>query len=368
MINQNTIGITADDGRDLYLILSKPEDLTFRLQTYAFSLLEEEITEKNIGDCVELKIDGTDTIAKVFAFGRGREWIDQEVSKRSVGRNGEPIILNPASDTDTLHVLCEIERGQLVILPYGKDYGVEIFGYGIFKNQRYDANRSETIYPRSLTRFAISYVESLELFAKISTSDINNCKIAVIERGEGNNEYLEAFNDSCIDIYPILTYTTVEQCIAIEKYFEYIKALLNISDVRTGNTSTISFVPIQEAYNESMRVNPVIRIRTSNSVNRSLGFTSEHTIVCIGEYAYGLLPRKDGFVMGEHGFEMEIDNIAKISEIDFSDMEFTQFKCDTLCFDDKKFDSSILDDFYTFEASRISEADFLKIKPCKIPL
>lgn len=365
-INQNTIGITADDGRDLYFILSKPEDLTFRLQTYAFSLLEEEITEKNIGDCVELKIDGTDTIAKVFAFGRGREWIDQQVSKRSVGRNGEPIKLNLASDTEALHVLCEYGRGQLMILPYGKDYGVEVFGYGIFKNQWYDEHRSDVIYPRSLMRFSISYVESLELFAKISTSDIDNCKIAVIERGEGNNEYLEAFNDSCIDIYPILTYTTVEQCIAIEKYFEYIKGVLNLNDLQTGNTSTISFVPVKDAYYNCMRVNPVIRIRTGNSVNRSLGFNTEHTIVCIGEYAYGLLPRKDGFVMGEPGFEMEIDNIAKISEIDFSDMEFTQFKYDTFCFDDEKFNASILDDFDTFSASQISEADFLKIKPCKI--
>ena len=69
---------------------------------------------------------------------------------------------------------------------------------------------------------------------------------------------------------------------------------------------------------------------------------------------------KDGFVMGEPGFEMEIDNIAKISEIDFSDMEFTQFKYDTFCFDDEKFNASILDDFDTFSASQISEADFLK--------
>lgn len=366
LINQDTIALTADDGRDLYFILSKSEDLTFRLQTYAFSLLEEEITEKNIGDCIELNVDGSDELAKVFAFGRGDEWIEQQISKRSVGRNGEPIKLNLASGKDTLYVLCEIGVGQLLILPYGKDYGVEIFGYGIFKDQRYDEIHNEKIYPRSLTRFAISYVESHELFAKIATSDIDNCKIAVIERGEGNNEYLEAFNESCIDIYPILTYTTVEQCIAIEKYFEYIKGLLNLNDALTGTTSTISFVSVKDAYYNCMRVNPVIRVRTESSVNRSLGFKTEHTIVCIGEYAYGLLPCNDGFIMGEPGFEMIIDNRAKISDIDFSEMEFTQFKCDTFCFDDEKFDASILDDFDTFSASQISEADLLNIKPCKI--
>lgn len=366
LINQDTIALTADDGRDLYFILSKFEDLTFRLQTYAFSLLEEEITDKNIGDCIELNVDGSDELAKVFAFGRGDEWIEQQISKRSVGRNGEPIKLNLASDTEALHVLCEKGGGQLMILPYGKDYGVEVFGYGIFKNQWYDEHRSDVIYPRSLMRFSISYVESLELFAKISTSDIDNCKIAVIERGEDNNEYLEAFNDSCIDIYPILSYTTVEQCIAIENYFEYIKGVLNLNDARNRTTSTISFVPVKEAYYNCMRVNPVIRLRTESSVNRLLGFNTEHTIVCIGEYAYGLLPCNNGFIMGEPGFEMKIDNKAKISDIDFSEMEFTQFKCDTFCFDDEKFDASILDDFDTFSASQISEADLLNIKPCKI--
>ena len=368
LINQDTIALTADDGRDLHFILSEPENLTFRLQTYAFSLLEEEITEKNIGDCVELKIDGIDTIdeteiiAKVFAFGRGREWIDQQVSKRSVGRNGEPIILNPASDTDVLHVLCEIAGGQLMVLPYGKDYGVEVFGYGIFKNQRYDANRSEAIYPRSLTRFAISYVESLELFAKIATTDINNCKIAVVEHDDGHKEYLNAFNERRLDLFPIFTFIpTVEQCICIENYIEYIR----VNEALSGNMYKISLAPVKVAYYKSMRNNPVIRILAEESVNRSLGFSQKHTIICIGEYAYGVLPCNDGVVMGEHGFVMKIDNRAKISDIDFSEMEFTQLKCDTFCFDDENFDSSILDDFNTFETSRITEADFLKIKPCK---
>lgn len=363
LINQDSIAVTADDGRDLHFILSKPEDLTFKLQTYAFSLLEEEITEKNIGDCVEFKIDGTDTIAKVFAFGRGREWIDQQVSKRSVGRNGEPIILNPASDTEALHVLCEYGFGQLMILPYGKDYGVEIFGYGIFKNQRYDANRSEAIYPRSLTRFAISYVNSLELFAKIATTDINNCKIAVVEHGDGHKEYLNAFKETCLDLFPIFSFIpTVEQCICIENYIEYIR----VNEALSGNMYKISLEPVKVAYYKCMRNNPVIRILAEESVNRSLGFSPKHTIICIGEYAYGVLPCNDGVVMGEHGFVMKIDNRAKISDIDFSEMEFTQLKCDTFCFDDEKFDASLLDDFDTFEASRISEADFLKIKPCKI--
>lgn len=62
---------------------------------------------------------------------------------------------------------------------------------------------------------------------------------------------------------------------------------------------------------------------------------------------------------------MKIDNRAKISDIDFPEMEFAQFRCDTLGFDDEKFDSSILDDFDSFKPSLISEADFLKIKPCK---
>lgn len=362
-INQDTIAVTADDGRDLHFILNKPEDLTFRLQTYAFSLLEEEITEKNIGDCIELKVDGFDKLAKVFALGRGGEWIEQQISKRSVGRNGGPIKLNLASDTDTLHVLCEIERGQLVILPYGKDYGVEIFGYGIFKNQRYDENRNEEIYPRSFTRFSISYVESLELFAKIATTDINNCKIAVVEHGDGRKEYLKAFNETCLDLYPIFTYIpTVEQCICMENYIEYIR----VNEALSGNMYKISLEPVEVAYYSSMRNNPVIRIFAEESVNRSLGFSPKHTIICIGEYAYGLLPCNNGFIMGEHGFEMKIDNRAKISDIDFSEMEFTQFKCDTFCFDDEKFDASILDDFDTFSASQISEADFLKIKPCKI--
>ena len=362
-INQDTIAVTADDGRDLHFILNKPEDLTFRLQTYAFSLLEEEITEKNIGDCIELKVDGFDKLAKVFALGRGGEWIEQQISKRSVGRNGGPIKLNLASDTDTLHVLCEIERGQLVILPYGKDYGVEIFGYGIFKNQRYDENRNEEIYPRSFTRFSISYVESLELFAKIATTDINNCKIAVVEHVDGRKEYLKAFNETCLDLYPIFTYIpTVEQCICMENYIEYIR----VNEALSGNMYKISLEPVEVAYYSSMRNNPVIRIFAEESVNRSLGFSPKHTIICIGEYAYGLLPCNNGFIMGEHGFEMKIDNRAKISDIDFSEMEFTQFKCDTFCFDDEKFDASILDDFDTFSASQISEADFLKIKPCKI--
>ena len=362
-INQDTIAVTADDGRDLHFILNKPEDLTFRLQTYAFSLLEEEITEKNIGDCIELKVDGFDKLAKVFALGRGGEWIEQQISKRSVGRNGGPIKLNLASDTDTLHVLCEIERGQLVILPYGKDYGVEIFGYGIFKNQRYDENRNEEIYPRSFTRFSISYVESLELFAKIATTDINNCKIAVVEHGDGRKEYLKEFNETCLDLYPIFTYIpTVEQCICMENYIEYIR----VNEALSGNMYKISLEPVEVAYYSSMRNNPVIRIFAEESVNRSLGFSPKHTIICIGEYAYGLLPCNNGFIMGEHGFEMKIDNRAKISDIDFSEMEFTQFKCDTFCFDDEKFDASILDDFDTFSASQISEADFLKIKPCKI--
>lgn len=365
LINQNTIGITADDSRDLYYILSKPEDLTFRLQTYAFSLLEEEITEKNIGDCAELKIDGTDTIAKVFAFGRGTEWIEQQVSERSVGRNGEPIKLNLASDTEALHVLCEYGVGQLMILPYGKDYGAEVFGYGIFKNQRYEANSNDAIYPRSLTRFAISYVHSLELFAKIATTDINKCKIAVVEHGDGHKEYLNAFNETCLDLFPLFTFIpTVEQCICIESYIEYIR----VNEARSGNMYKINLEAVKVAYHMCMRNNPVIRILAKESVNRTLGFTSEHTIVCIGEYAYGLLPCNDGFTMGEHGFVMKIDNRAKISDIDFSEMEFTKFKCDTFCFDDEKFDASILDDFDTFSVSQISEANFLKIKPCKILL
>lgn len=361
LINQDSIAITADDGRDLHFILSEPEGLTFRLQTYAFSLLEEEISEKNIGDCIELKVDDTEKRAKVFSLGRGGEWIEQQVAERPVGRNGEPMKLNLASDTDTLHVLCEIEGGQLAILPYGEDYGVEIFGYGIFKNQWYDESCSE-VYPRSLARFSISYVKSLELFAKISTSDINNCKIAVVEHGDGRKEYLGAFNETCLDLSPILTYIpTVEQCICMENYIEY---MYIVHVARTGNCK-ISMLPIKDAYYKSMKENPVIRMRANSFVNRLLGFNSEHTIVCIGEYAYGLLPCKDGVVMGDPGFEMEIDNMAKISDIDFSKMEFAQFKCDTICFDDEKFDSSILDDFDSFKPSLISEADFLKIKSYK---
>ncbi len=364
LINQDTIAVTADDSRDLHFILSEPENLTFRLQTYAFSLLEEEITEKNIGDCIELNVDGSDKLAKVFAFGRGDEWIEQQISKRLVGRNGEPIKLNLASGTDTLHVLCEIGGGQLVILPYGKDYGVEIFGYGIFKNQRYDEIHNEEIYPRSLTRFAISYVESLELFAKIATTDINDCKIAVVEHGDGSKEYLKAFNETCLEFHPLLSYIpTIEQCTCLERYIYYITELLHINDTRTGDTSKISFVLAKDAYYRNMRINPVIRIRTDNSANRSLGFNSEHTIVCIGEYAYGLLPCNDGVVMEGHGFSMKIDNRAKISDLEFTEMEFAQFRCDTLCFDDGKFDSSILDDFHTFKASQISEANFSRIKP-----
>lgn len=197
MINHDSIAVTADDGRDLHFILSVPEELTFRLQSYAFSLLEEEISEKNIGDCIELKVDDTEKRAKVLALGRGGEWIEQQVSERPVGRNEEPMKLNLASDTDALHVLCEIEGGQLMILPYGKDYGVEVFGYGIFKHQRYDVKSREGIYPHNFTRFAISYIESLELFAKIYTADINNCMIAVVECEDGSNEYLQAFNQTC---------------------------------------------------------------------------------------------------------------------------------------------------------------------------
>lgn len=360
MINHDSIAVTADDGRDLHFILSQSQNILFRLQSYAFSLLEEEISEKNIGDCIELKVDDTEKRAKVFAFGRGGEWIEQQVSERPVGRNGEPMKLNLASDTNTLHILCEIEGGQLMILPYGKDYGVEVFGYGIFKHQRYDIKSREAIYPRNFTRFAISYIESLELFAKISTTDINNCNIAVAELEDGSNEYLQAFNQTCLDFSPILTYIpTTEQCVCLENYIEYIKW------VNEARIEKISFVPVKEAYYKSMRVNPVIRMRPDSIVNRSLGFSTGHTIVCIGEYAYGLLSCNDGFDMGEPGFEMEIDNRTKISDIDFSEMEFAQFKCNTICFDEEKFDSSILNDFDTFKPSFISEADFLKIKSYK---
>lgn len=253
--------------------------------------LEEEITEKNIGDCIELKVDGSDKRAKLFAFGRGNDWIEKQMSNRPVGRNGESIKLNLASDTDTLHVLCEVEGGQLMIMPYGKDYEVEVFGYGIFKNQWYDENISEVIYPRNLTRFAISYVESLELFAKIATTDINNCKIAVVEHGDGRKKYLGAFNETCLDLFPILTYIpTVEQCICMENYIEYIYI---VHEARTGNCK-ISILPVKDAYYKSMKENPVIRMRANSFVNRLLGLTPNIQLSALTNMLMGCFHAKMG--------------------------------------------------------------------------
>lgn len=129
--------IVSDFAGKNHFVISLFGEMAFRLLTYSLALNQYEICQEDTlrGPMVYYK-EGKDLFVMPFKFGRGKEWINEQIDmcpKR--GRNGKPTQITTPSDNETLCVYGEIEGGQLVISPIGKQYGIELFFTDLFKDK-----------------------------------------------------------------------------------------------------------------------------------------------------------------------------------------------------------------------------------------
>lgn len=125
-------------------IIANKNELVFRLLSYDLALHPYEICE---GDLGLFRYKNQEDVLPIRC-GRGKEWFERQLKLLpEAGRNGlPPKVIFPVDDT-TLCIYGEIGRGQLILSPIEKEYGLEVFTSNIFKDTDVFYRRSTANIP-----------------------------------------------------------------------------------------------------------------------------------------------------------------------------------------------------------------------------
>lgn len=174
--------------------------------------------------------------------------------------------------------------------------------------------------------------------------------ILKINYSNGESTYVtKVQNKSFSQTVALRTFFTANECSAITSGYSMVKHILD----STGQEATIEEIDQHLAFIESMRKNPLVRVIDENSeTSKRTGLKPWHHVNIYGNKAYGVI-----------WDTREIDVVAKIDDIDFSELEIV--KTDSGAdpwYNDERFSNLALSEFAVGVPAEITDEQFEQIR------
>lgn len=174
--------------------------------------------------------------------------------------------------------------------------------------------------------------------------------ILKVKFSNGNIRYIIKIGINSIVMIPsIYRLYSSNECSAICAGYSMAKHVFKFN----GEEPEIEEINVYEAFRESIRISPIIRITNEFSETaKRTGFKPWHHVIILGNTAYGII-----------WDTRELDVIANIQDINFSDC--TIVKTDngkSITYNPERFTQLQLLDFIAKTKANISDEDFSKIK------